>query len=101
MSVIAPVSNTVPIDQGTGPSAKVAAAAAPVQAPKPAPEPQAFVSPIVRIDAQTGLALTIIRDNTDGNTIAQYPSKQAVQEYGRASKAATPHSNGDGTSAKG
>ena len=100
MTAITPISNSVPIDPSSGP-ARPAAVAAPVHEAKAAPEAQAFVSPIVRIDAQTGLALTIIRDNADGNTIAQYPSKQVVQEYDRAAKTATPPSGGEGTSAKG
>jgi len=100
MSAIAPINTPTPIEPASS-LAKVAPVAEPVHAAKAAPEAQAFVSPIVRIDAQTGLALTIIRDNSDGNTIAQYPSKQAVQEYDRAAKTAAPPTSGEGTSAKG
>ena len=90
MTAISSVTQSPPVDVPAGTPKE--AAVAPVQPAKAPAEPQPFVSPIVHIDAQTGLALTIIRDNTDGNEIAQYPSKQAVAEYDRAAKVQSPKS---------
>ena len=42
-----------------------------------------FGSPVVRVDADTGLALLVVRDSSSGEELYQYPSKQAVEEYQR------------------
>ncbi|MFN3077872.1 MAG: hypothetical protein ABT940_13560 [Alphaproteobacteria bacterium] len=54
--------------------------------PKPetdSPSAPRFTSPVVKVDDNTGYALLLIRDTSTGDVQAQYPSRQAVQEYQR------------------
>lgn len=45
--------------------------------------PIAFTSPVIKVDADTGLALIVVRDGSTGEQLNQYPSKKVVEEYQR------------------
>lgn len=49
----------------------------------------AFISPVIRVDNETGLALLVVRDTETGKTMEQYPSRLAVEEYKRHQQEAT------------
>ena len=51
--------------------------------------PPAFISPVIRVDTETGLALLVVRDSESGKTVEQYPSRLAVEEYRRHQMEAT------------
>lgn len=42
-----------------------------------------FVSPVIRVDSDTGLALLVVRDGDTGKALDQYPSQKVVEEYQR------------------
>jgi hypothetical protein len=45
--------------------------------------PIGFTSPVIKVDADTGLALIVVRDGSTGEQLDQYPSKKVVEEYQR------------------
>jgi len=94
MTVIAPVKQAVPVEAPSGPAKDAGAAAASSPKAVPQQDPHSFVSPVMRVDARTGLTLTILRDTTNGSELSQYPSKQVLASYGQSSK---PASKDDGT----
>ena len=52
-----------------------------IEVPSPAPNLAAYVSPYIRFDLQTRLAIVEIRDSQSGRVEQQYPSPRAVREY--------------------
>jgi hypothetical protein len=42
-----------------------------------------FVSPVINVDAETGVAVLTFRDTTTGNETYQIPPKTALAEYER------------------
>lgn len=42
-----------------------------------------YLSPVIQVDARTGVAVTQIRDTDTGEALSQYPAKKVVEEYTR------------------
>ncbi|CAA7619986.1 hypothetical protein MCP1_270012 [Candidatus Terasakiella magnetica] len=42
-----------------------------------------FISPVTKVDANTGIWVQVYRDESVGTEINQYPSKHVVEEYAR------------------
>ena len=58
---------------------------------KDSPSPaEAFLTPVVKVDNSTGLALLVVRDGATGEELDQYPSKKVVEEYQRAQGSTAP-----------
>lgn len=58
-----------------------------------------FISPVTKVDTNTGIWLQVYRDEAVGTEINQYPSKHVVEEYARhrqevAAETASPQSSG-------
>ena len=87
---MATLSATAPASSGISPTA-----AAPSSRPPPEP-PRApsgisqvrYLSPVIEIDAEAGLALLQVRDVENGNVRFQLPPERVVREY-RSTEAAT------------
>lgn len=52
-----------------------------IELSSPAPNLAAYLSPYIRFDLQTRLAIVEIRDSQSGHVEQQYPSPRAVREY--------------------
>ncbi len=52
-----------------------------IQIPSPAPHLAAYLSPFIRFDPQTRLAIVEFRDSQSGEVEQQYPSPRAVRQY--------------------
>lgn len=52
-----------------------------IEIPSPAPNVAAYVSPYIRLDLETRLAIVEFRDAESGRVERQYPSPRAVREY--------------------
>lgn len=52
-----------------------------IEIPSPAPNLAAYLSPFIRFDLQTRLAIVEFRDSQSGRVEQQYPSPRAVREY--------------------
>lgn len=52
-----------------------------IEIPSPAPNVAAYLSPNIRLDLQTRLAIVEFRDSQSGRVEQQYPSPRAVREY--------------------
>lgn len=52
-----------------------------IELPSPAPNVAAYLSPNIRLDLQTRLAIVEFRDSQSGRVEQQYPSPRAVREY--------------------
>lgn len=52
-----------------------------IEIPSPAPNVAAYLSPYIRFDLQTRLAIVEFRDSQSGRVEQQYPSPRAVREY--------------------
>lgn len=52
-----------------------------IELPSPAPNLAAYLSPFIRLDLQTRLAIVQFRDSETGEVERQYPSRRAIREY--------------------
>lgn len=52
-----------------------------IELPSPAPNVAAYISPFIRLDLQTRLAIVEFRDSESGRVVQQYPSPRVVREY--------------------
>lgn len=52
-----------------------------IQIPSPSPNVAAYLSPFIRLDLQTRLAIVQFRDSDTGEVQQQYPSPRVVREY--------------------
>lgn len=52
-----------------------------MELPSPAPNVAAYLSPFIRLDLQTRLAIVQYRDSETGEVQQQYPSPRVVREY--------------------
>ncbi|HEX6959830.1 MAG TPA: hypothetical protein VF194_17735 [Ferrovibrio sp.] len=52
-----------------------------IQLPSPAPNVAAYLSPFIRLDLRTRLAIVEFRDSQTGEVKRQYPSPRVVREY--------------------
>jgi hypothetical protein len=52
-----------------------------IDIPSPAPNLAAYVSPFIRFDVETRLAIVEFRDSESGQVEQQYPSPRVVREY--------------------
>lgn len=52
-----------------------------IEIPSPAPNVAAYLSPFIRLDLQTRLAIVEYRDSETGEVQQQYPSPRVVREY--------------------
>lgn len=55
-------------------------------ADKPSDGPQ-YLSPVVNVDPNTGIAVLVVRDTTTGEELSQYPTRMAIDEYSKKLKA--------------
>lgn len=83
-----------PVSSGVS-SANVAPS--PKSTPEPAPKPAnsnlsqvRYLSPVIEIDAEAGLALLQVRDVENGNVRFQLPPERVVREYKSAEAATNP-----------
>jgi hypothetical protein len=54
---------------------------APQPEAKPAEQGLGFISPVIHVDSQAGVAILQYRDNATGDVTVQIPSEQVVQRY--------------------
>lgn len=67
----------------------VKADSAPQPDTKPA-DPVGFISPVIHVDSQAGVAILQYRDNTTGEVTAQIPSETVVKRYRAGEAVAHP-----------
>lgn len=83
-----------PVSSGGSPAN---VAPSPKPTPEPAPKPAnsnasqvRYLSPVIEIDAEAGLALLQVRDVENGNVRFQLPPERVVREYKSAEAATNP-----------
>lgn len=64
--------------------------------PEQAPKGQGYISPIIHVDSNAGVAVLQFRDDSTGEVTQQFPSERVVREYQHGEKIA----HGEKTAAK-
>ncbi|MBI4967045.1 MAG: hypothetical protein HZC25_02900 [Rhodospirillales bacterium] len=64
--------------------------------PDQAPKGQGYISPIIHVDSNAGVAVLQFRDDSTGEVTQQFPSERVVREYQHGEKIA----HGEKTAAK-
>ncbi len=85
-----PLASSAPVQEDSASTAP-----APVAASNDAPR---FISPVIKVDNDTGLALLVVLDSNSGKEVSSYPSRMVVEEYSRrqAAKEVKVESTADG-----
>jgi len=84
MTSITALAQAAPVDISPGPKPEAAGPSSTQSAPQQSSaDTPKFVSPVMNVDAGTGVAVLEYRDGSTGKEIAQIPTRQAIQEYAR------------------